>query len=205
MIHPKQSKKTFEALINDWVGILVSDGYGVYKKWVGYRQTCLSHLIRKATELSERIDPEIAKCGKWSKTELQRLCHMAHSSPTVGQWQAFYARLIRLIALYEGRKDDVGRFAGRLRKEIDSLWTFLIEEDVSPTNNHAERILRFAVLWRKRSQGTCSENGDGWVERILSLRQTCRLRSKQTFPVLVDAMTAYFKEQSPDLAWITWP
>ena len=53
MIHPKRSKKAFEELIKDWMGVLVSDGYGVYRKWVGQRQTCLAHLIRKATELSE--------------------------------------------------------------------------------------------------------------------------------------------------------
>ncbi len=205
MIHPKRSKKAFEALIKEWTGILVSDGYGVYRKWVGQRQTCLAHLIRKATELSESKNPEIAKCGKWSKAELQRLCHMAHSSPTSGQWNAFYARLIRLISTYEDRKDDAGRFARRILREIESLWTFLVEEGVAPTNNHAERMLRFAVLWRKRSYGTRSEKGDRWVERILSLRQTCRIRSKQTYPVLVDAMRAYFKEQAPNLAWISQP
>jgi transposase len=203
MVHPKRSKKAFEALIKDWMGILVSDGYGVYQKWAGERQTCLAHLIRKATELSESKDPDIAKCGKWSKAELQRLCHMAHSPPTVGQWNTFYARLIRLISIYEDRKDDAGRFARRLLREIENLWTFLAEEGVDPTNNHAERMLRFAVLWRKRSYGTRSEKGDRWVERILSVRQTCRIRSKKTFPVLVDAMNAYFKEQTPDLAWIS--
>lgn len=202
MIHPKRSKKAFEALIKDWMGILVSDGYGVYQKWVGERQTCLAHLIRKATELSERSNPQIARMGQWALAELKRLCHMAHAPPTVGQWRAFYARLIRLITLYEGRKDDAGSFARRLRKEIDALWTFLIEEGVSPTNNHAERMLRFAVLWRKRSYGTSSDKGNRWVERILSLRQTCRLRSKQTYPILVDAIQSYFKEQPPDLAWI---
>ena len=67
---------------------------------------------------------------------------------------ASYGRLIRLITLHEDRKDDAGRFTRRLRREIDSLWTFLIDEGVSPTNNHAERMLRFSVLWRKRSQGT---------------------------------------------------
>lgn len=205
MIHPKRSKKAFEALIKDWMGILVSDGYGVYQKWVGQRQTCLAHLIRKAIELSESKNPEIAKCGKWSKAELQRLCHMAHSPPTVGQWNTFYARLIRLISMYEDRKDGAGRFARRLLREIESLWTFLVEEGVAPTNNHAERMLRFAVLWRKRSYGTRGEKGDRWVERILSLRQTCRLRSKKTYPILVDALRAYFKEQPPDLAWISQP
>jgi transposase len=65
------------------------------------------------------------------------------------------------------------------------------------------RALRFAVLWRKRSLGTKSDKGDRWVERILSLRQTCRVRGRQTFPVLVEAMTGYFKGQPPDIAWIS--
>ena len=128
---------------------------------------------------------------------------MAYPPPTVWQWQAFYAKRIRLITLYEDRKNFMWRFARWLRKEIGSLWTFLTEEGVSPTNNHAERMLRFAVSWRKRSQGTYSEKDDLWVEHILSLRQTYRLKSKQTFPVLIDAMNTYFKEQSPDLAWIS--
>ncbi|VBB48492.1 conserved hypothetical protein [uncultured Desulfatiglans sp.] len=76
---------------------------------------------------------------------------------------------------------------------------------MDPTNNHAERMLRFAVLWRKSSQGTSSEKGNRWVERILSLKQTCRLQKKTTFPVLVDALHAYFRGQEPDLAWIAQP
>src|SRR5262249_9848826 len=45
MIHPHRSKEAFAALIDDWAGILVSDGYGVYRHWVQARQTCLAHLI----------------------------------------------------------------------------------------------------------------------------------------------------------------
>jgi transposase len=86
---------------------------------------------------------------------------------------------------------------------MDNLWPFLAEEGVAPTHNHAERMLGFAVLWRKRSYGTRSEKGNRWVERILSVRQTSRIRSKKTYPVLVDAVNAYFKEQTPDLAWIS--
>lgn len=50
------------------------------------------------------------------------------------------------------------------------------EAGEEPTNNRAERALRFAVLWRKRSNGTQSEKGNRWVERLLSFRPTCRLR-----------------------------
>jgi transposase len=51
-------------------------------------------------------------------------------------------------------------------------------------------------------QGTYNEKGDRWVERILSLRETCRLRGKPTFPMLVDAVTCYFNGQQPDVSWI---
>jgi len=33
MIHPRRSKEAFAALIDDWEGLLVSDGYGVYQSW----------------------------------------------------------------------------------------------------------------------------------------------------------------------------
>jgi transposase len=41
--------------------------------------------------------------------------------------------------------------------------------------------LRFGVLWRKRSRGTASDKGNRWVERILSLKETCRLQARSTY------------------------
>src|SRR5687767_5979399 len=64
------------------------------------------------------------------------------------------------------------------------------------------RALRFGVQWRKRSLGTASEKGNRWVERILSLKETCRLRSVSTYEVLVDAVRSFFGGQPPNLAWI---
>jgi transposase len=79
---------------------------------------------------------------------------------------------------------------------------FLNHYGVDPTNNRAERALRFGVLWRKRSQGTASDKGNRWVERILSLRETCRLHMRSTYEALVDAVSNLFAGQSPDLTWI---
>ena len=201
MIHRHRSKEAFKELIREWTGILISDGYPMYTKWVGLRQTCLAHLIRKAKALSESKNPETAKFGKVAMKELQRLCHMAHAPPTIGEWRMFYARFIALITRNIANTDETGKFARRLMREIDSLWLFLEKAGVSPTNNHAERML-IAVCWRKRSLGTASEKGNRWVERILSLRQTCRLQGKRTFPILVEAIDSYFKEQKPDVSWI---
>ena len=47
-VQVSRSKVAFEALIERWAGILVSDGYGVYQHWLHGRQTCLAHLIRRA-------------------------------------------------------------------------------------------------------------------------------------------------------------
>ena len=202
MIHPNRSKEAFLALIDDWAGILVSDGYGLYRKWINLRQTCLAHLIRTAKGLSEKKDPEMAAFGNKAMNELKRLCHMAHAPPTEGQLRVFYARFIHLIFQHKERKDEAGKFARRLIREMDSLCLFLDVMGVEPTNNRAERSLRFGVIWRKCSQGTASEKGNRWVERIMSLKQTCAMHSMPTFPVLVQAMDSYFKEQLPDLSWI---
>jgi transposase len=83
-----------------------------------------------------------------------------------------------------------------------SRWVFLCEQGVEPTNNRAERALRFAVMWRKCSSGTESEKGNRWVERSLSLRQSCRQMGQSTFGVLVDAITSFFQGRQPDLAWL---
>jgi transposase len=202
MIHPRRSKEAFAALIEDWEGILVSDGYGVYQHWVAARQTCVAHLIRTARGLAERPHADMAACGAWALAELQRLCHMAKAPPAGGEWRAWYARVCKLIDQYHNRQDDAGRLVRRLLREMDSLWVFLAHHGVEPTNNRAERALRFGVQWRKRSLGTASAKGNRWVERILSLKETCRLHAVSTYHVLVDAVACFFTGQQPQLAWL---
>jgi transposase len=202
MVHPHRSKMAFEALIENWRGILVSDNYGVYRNWVNRRQACLAHLIRKATGLAERTDESCRRFGEQLKQLLQQLCAFAHAPPSQRKWTGFYSRLMLLLWFFEGADDEAGKLAREVLREIDSLWVFLDEAGVEPTNNRAERALRFAVLWRKRSNGTQSEKGNRWVERLLSFRQTCRIRAEASFPRMVDILKSYFKEQAPNLGWL---
>jgi len=201
-IKASRSKKAFEELIGHWAGILVSDGYGVYRKWVNQRQTCLAHLIRKAKGLAERKDPVVARFGERVVSELRRLTQWANAPPTQGEVATWYARMCHLIDRHRDRKDEVGRLAKHLDREMAHLWVFLIEDGVEPTNNRAERALRFAVLWRRMMQGSFNEKADRWVERVLSLRETCRIRGLPTYPVLVEALTCSFQNTTPDLSWI---
>jgi transposase len=182
-VQASRDKTAFAALIERWAGLVVSDGYGVYQHWVHGRQTCLAHLIRRARGLSERKEPELATFGHRVMVELQRVVHWATAPPTAGDVQTWYARMVHLLADHRQRGDEAGTLARTLEREMGALWTFVVEEGVEPTNNRAERALRFAVLWRKLMHGTYNEKGDRWVERILALRETCRLRGMPTFPV----------------------
>ena len=200
-IDPHRSKEAFEQLVQEWEGILVSDGYGLYRKWIK-RQTCLVHLIRKAEALAESKKTDLRRFGEIIAAWLRQLIQFAKEPPDPKQWSEFYTFFLFTVSLWEPDKTDAGRLARQIIREIDSLWVFLDHEGVEPTNNRAERALRFGVLWIKRSLGTQSEKGNRWVERILSLKETCRLNAKSTFPVLVDCIKSYFKNSQPDLSWI---
>ena len=61
---------------------------------------------------------------------------------------------------------------------------------VEPTNNHAERGLRGAVILRKLSLGSQSEEGERTTERLLSASITCRLQGRSLFAYLSDVIAA---------------
>jgi transposase len=67
----------------------------------------------------------------------------------------------------------------------------------------AARAHRCGVLWRKRSQGTCSAQCQHWGERVLSLRHPCRLRGRPALARPVDAMTYLCTGATPALSWLT--
>ena len=87
-------------------------------------------------------------------------------------------------------------------KNFDALTLFLRVPGVEPTNNLAERSLRHGVILRKISIGTSSEVGQRWIERALSLSQTCRSQNKSFFEVMREALHDFFHNQTPKLDWI---
>src|SRR5476649_2130885 len=73
------------------------------------------------------------------------------------------------------------------------LWTFIDVEGVEPTNNAAEQALRHAVIWRKLSFGTQSRSGSQFVERMLTVIETCRRQKRNVYSWLAEAVQAKFK------------
>lgn len=144
--------------------------------------------IRRARGRAERKAPELAGFGRRGRAELPRLLHWAQAPPTAGAGQTWSARLVQLLGQPRDRQ-AAGTFARTRERELGSLWTLVVEAGVDATQNRAERALRFAVRWRKLMQGTYHATGERWVERLLALREPCRLRGLPTVPVLVEAVT----------------
>ena len=97
---------------------------------------------------------------------------------------------------FSGNKRLIG-MCSELYKHRNWLWTFIDVNGIEPTNNTAERALRPAVIYRKLSFGTQSESGSRFVERMLTVSETCRLQNRSAYDYLTKAVTAHFSKQAP--------
>lgn len=82
-------------------------------------------------------------------------------------------------------------FCGNVLELLPAVWRFVVSEGVEPTNNHAERLLRRGVLWRKSSFGCTSAAGCRFVERMLTVVQTRRLQGRSVLRYLYEALVAH--------------
>jgi transposase len=87
--------------------------------------------------------------------------------------------------------EKIRHFCRNLLRVKNALWTFARVRGIEPTNNHAERCLRPAVIWRKKSLGCHSQGGCRYVERMLSVIQTLRLQNRSVLQFLTTSLQAH--------------
>lgn len=186
-------------------GIVCSDRHHAYAPLgVRRRQICWAHLQRDFAKWSEK--------GK--QTRLLGDDGLALCKSLFQFWRDFRERKInrrqlsKAIAPLRQRLMQVlnwglrcgdssaANFCRRVLKLGPALWTFARVQGVEPTNNHAERVLRPAVLWRKNSFGAHGEEGCRFVERMLSVVQTLRLQDRKVLEFLCQTITAHRAGQS---------
>lgn len=198
-IHSKRGKIGLKSLLGRAVrGIVGSDRWSAYTD-LQRRQICWAHLKRdfqKLFDLGGATKP-IGQAGRravkdafalWHDFKAGRLDRAALKT----RMEPVKIRLQR--ALQQGRDGPdkkTQRFCKRLLKVYDALWTFVVEEGVEPTNNHAERMVRPAVLWRKICFGCHSAAGCLFAERILTTAQTLRLQDRPVLDYLHRAIAAH--------------
>jgi transposase len=116
---------------------------------------------------------------------------------TIHQLQRQYEPIIRGYASKRVRNRHCRGMARNLLKAWPALWTSAAHNDVQPTNNHAERSLRGAVIYRKLSLGSQSEAGERRIERLLSAHTTCRLQRRSLFAYTTELLAAHARGDPP--------
>ena len=199
-IHPRRGAHQLNRWFpNGFTGVVNCDRWRPYEMF-GRRQLCWSHLLRDiqaiidgdkdgaavATHALAGAEAMFATWGAFKdgrlnraelqnqtadyRTEFHQLCAQGADQTTDRKWRALGRDLLR---------------------QWDAVFRFLDTEGIEPTNNAAERGLRGAVLWRKCSQGSRTEAGSTFVERVLTATANCRRQGRSVLRFMADTLLAH--------------
>jgi len=199
-IAERRDRDATRALLGDAPGgVIVSDRYAVYLYIPdSQRQVCLSHVLRDLVAWGERdgtpgrLGRELAACLAAAFKTLHRPGRDPADLAGLRADMEPQQQCLRALLEHGANGGDArfARFCDGLLAHFDALWTFTRIAGVPATNNAAERGLRAGVLWRKTSYGTQTDHGDRLVERLLTMRETCRLQGRRLHAYLTDVITA---------------
>jgi hypothetical protein len=188
-------------------GIVSSDRFSAYNSLkLEQRQICWAHLKRDFTRIAERsgvagklgqalLEQQKLLFEQWYRVRDGTLTRPEFSRVVAPIQQRIHTLLEEgaTHAISKGEKTPLAktvRTCQQLLKVEAAMWTFVTTEGVEPTNNAAERALRPAVLWRKNSFGSQSQQGSLFVSRMLTVVTTLRSQNRPVLDFLVEACRA---------------
>jgi transposase len=197
------SQVLIDVLGKEFNGVLGCDYFSAYRKFMKdfdiMIQFCLAHLIRDVKFLLSLPDASTRAYGQRLLEELRGLFGIIHQkehmspeafeSALQNQRQCIIARAISDVPLQKEAQNMARRFV----KHGEAYFRFITTPGVEPTNNIAEQAIRFIVMDRHITQGTRSESGRKWCERIWTVLATCAQQDVSPFTYLLNAVSAYFQ------------
>lgn len=211
-LDPCRNRDAMKQLLGDKVaGVICTDRFGVYQQVpLKQRALCWAHLKRDFQQFIDNGQAAGEASGATFGRSGLSICREVHRL-----WDRFRDRHIarstlqKRLSAVRGRMKNllqrgllspakrIASFCRDLLKLQPALWTFARVEGIEPTNNHAERMLRPAVMWRKQSLGSHALAGCRFVERIMTAVQTLRLTSQPILDYLSQAITALRQGHTP--------
>ena len=200
-----------EFLGQEFNGVLGCDYFSAYRKFMGLMsgamQFCFAHLIRDLRFLDKHPERIMRIYAQPILRAIRRMFHLIHQQ-VENPVEDFQSKLEwqkkRILALAENTAclspiqghvkkhyREVFNMAERFRKHGQAYFTFITTPEIAPTNNPAEQALRFVVMDRRATQGTRSQKGRTFCERIWTAVGTCRMNKRSIFGYLCEAVTAW--------------
>ena len=196
-----------KVLGTEFEGVLGCDYFSSYRSYMDRfdvtMQFCLAHLIRDVKFLTTLPDARDRAYGERLREELRELFKVIHRREHFSAKQ-FQSQLeIARFRVVSCATTDVPatkhsrNMAARFDKHGASYFRFMTTPGVEPTNNLAEQAIRFVVIDRLITQGTRSERGNRWCERIWTVIATCTQQGRSVFEYLEAAVGAWFAGTDP--------
>jgi transposase len=197
LIGPRSAEMLENALQDGFHGILISDGYVVYRAWKN-RLRCWPHLIRKLRGLAESSDGRVAGVGKEMEGIMQMLMDAIYEArvdpPPEGLPVRYAADIERLKHLCETHRMDDHPVLRSVVREFLYDWEVILRPVGDPhlplSNNAAEQALRHWVIARNISHGTRSEEGSRAFALLASVIETSRRRGASAWRYLGTVIAA---------------
>jgi transposase len=196
-----------EVLGKEFNGVLGCDYFSSYRRYQRecgvLLQFCLAHLIRDVKFLTTLPDAGDRAYGERLREALRRLFAVIHRRERLaaesfqGQLEASRAEVLRCATSDVPATNHCRNLAKRFEKHGESYFRFITTPGVEPTNNLAEQAIRFVVIDRLITQGTRSEKGNRWCERIWTVIATCTQQGRSVFEYLEAAVGAWFAGTEP--------
>lgn len=186
-IDKSRGQKVVEKLLGkDYGGVLISDFLSAYNKILAKaKQRCLAHIFRDLDKVVGywHNDKEISRyCKRLSKIFEDAIS--LYEEYKGKEWDKKYRRRRYLItsqlndfSFPNPNKRILKRFAKRLKRHKNELFTFLYIKDIDYHNNHAEQQIRPDVIFRKITFGNRSYTGAENHSVIMTILQTAKLNN----------------------------
>ena len=201
------SKVLIEVLGTEFNGVLGCDYFSAYRKYMRefdvLVQFCMAHLIRDVKFLLTLPGGEDQAYGRRLRESLRQLFGVIHGREkmTAAAFQkALEAAREQVMAAATTDVPDTKHarnLAKRFREHGEAYFRFITTPGIQPTNNLAEQAIRFVVIDRRITQGTRSEKGRRWCERIWTVIATCAQQGRSAFQFLLDSVQARLCGTSP--------
>jgi len=192
----------FELLGREFDGALGCDYFSAYRKYMKevdiLVQFCLAHLIRDVRYLTTLRSPATVAYGERLLGGLRglfRIFHQYEAEPSERLKKRLERQCSAIVAM---AVDDVPttreaqNMATRFQKHGHAYFVFITTPGLDPTNNIAEQAIRFVVIDRLVTQGTRSERGREWCERIWTVMATCAQKGRSAFNFILETVESYF-------------
>lgn len=195
-----------EVLGKNYSGVIISDFLSAYNKiTTKAKQRCLVHILRDLKKVIEywHDDRQVLGYCKHLKDIFEDGIQL-HKEYKDREWDERYYRKRKLLSeelqdfsFPNPNKRILKRFAKRLNRHKDELFTFLYEKGIDYHNNHAEQQIRPDVILRKITFGNRSAKGVENHNVLTSILQTAKLNNIDPLATLQNILLSTNKHSLP--------